>query len=144
MSKIIEISDKIKTKLDTIDTIETVMDTIEPVKDWFPCVQFEPLSMDSSVEDTCNNLRELKFEIVLTQEIETVPTQEWETKRRAGLTLLETSYWNITDVFDQAKLGPVRQHVQTPWGAFGRFVRSTRNARSWILSTCGFVMFAIL
>ena len=100
MSKIIEISDKIKAKLELIDSIEIVEDTMEARTEWFPCVQFEPSSMTNIVGDSCNNLREIKFTAVLLQTIDWISTETWQSERKAALLRIENVYWEIVDAFD--------------------------------------------
>lgn len=96
-----DISNKIKQKLEWLTSLATVYDTIEPNKDWYPAVMFEPNTLSSEVQDTCNNLRTISFEAVLIQEIENVPTTWWVSKRKAWLEILETAYSDIINAFDE-------------------------------------------
>ena len=100
MSKINDISSAIKTKLESLDSLSYVYDTIEANSEWYPCVRFEPDTLDNVVQDTCNNLRTLSFEALLLQELSNITPIGWNSKRRQGYLILENAYSEIIDIFD--------------------------------------------
>lgn len=98
----IEIREAIKSKLLWISEIASVYHSIEPRTDInYPCVMFEVDKEVNTYNDTCNNLRTIDFEILLTQEINNVPIITWETSRSSALLLIEKVYNKIIEEFSK-------------------------------------------
>jgi len=83
----------------------------------FPYVTFEPSSLDSSFEDTCNNLRNYTFDVFIYQEI----TCQW---RQGALNILINSFQQIIDAFDEdyTLWGAADAWVNAVWGEFWQLV----------------------
>lgn len=98
----ITIREAIKNKLEWITEIASVYYSIEPRTDInYPCVMFEVDKEVNTYNDTCNNLRTIDFDILLTQETNNIPVSEWETSRSSALLLLENVYNRIIEEFSK-------------------------------------------
>ena len=82
----------------------------------FPYVTFEPSSLDSAFEDTCNNFRNYTFDVFIYQEI----TTTW---RQEALNNLINSFQQIIYAFDEDyTLWGTAEIVNAVWGDFWQLV----------------------
>ena len=70
MASLSSLRDSIKTKLDTLTSVQSVHDYLKLDREWFPVVMFEPDLVESNYLDSCNNQRNYVFDIYLMQEME--------------------------------------------------------------------------
>lgn len=72
---ILDLESSIKTKLETITRFAKVYDNFTHITDWYPYAAFELSDFDWAFLDTCSNIRNFAFNIVVVQEINDTVTR---------------------------------------------------------------------